>query len=92
MRLLVTPTFDKAVKKLHRLEKADLDVAIQNIAHDPIVSAAKVGDLVGIHVYKFRMAKQPTLVAYRCIDDMTIKLLMLGSHENFYRDLKRVKE
>jgi len=31
-------------------------------------------------------------VAYRCIDEATIKLLMIGSHENFYRDLKRVKE
>lgn len=55
-------------------------------------AAAKVGDLLGIYVYKFRMAKHPALVAYRCIDDETIKLLMIGSHENFYRDLKRIKE
>ena len=82
MRLLVTPT----------VEKADLDTAIQHIAHHPMDAAAKVGDLFGIYVYKFLMAKHPTLVAYRCIDDETIKLLMIGSHENFYRDLKRIKE
>ena len=92
MRLLVTPTFEKAVKKLHLVEKADLDLAIRHIANDPQASAAKVGDLLGIYVYKFLMAKHPTLVAYRCIDDTIIKLLMIGSHENFYRDLKRVKE
>ena len=92
MRLLVTPTFEKAAKKLHSVEKADLDTAIQHITNDPMDSEAKVGDLFGIQVYKFRMAKQPSLVAYRCIDEATIKLLMIGSHENFYRDLKRVKE
>ena len=92
MRLLVTPTFEKSVKKLHSVEKADLDTAIQHIAHHPMDAAAKVGDLLGIYVYKFRMAKHSTLVAYRCIDDETIKLLMIGSHENFYRDLKRIKE
>jgi len=92
MRLLVTPTFEKAAKKLHLVEKADLDTAIKHIALHPVDSAAKVGDLSGIYVYKFRMAKQPTLVAYRCIDNATIKLLMIGSHENFYRDLKRIKE
>jgi mRNA interferase RelE/StbE len=92
MRLLVTPTFEKAVKKLHSVEKADLDTAIQHIAHHPMDAEAKVGDLLGIYVYKFRMAKNPTLVAYRCIDNETIKLLMIGGHENFYRDLKRIKE
>ena len=92
MRLLVTPTFEKAVKKLHLVEKADLDLAIRHIANDPQASAAKVGDLLGIYVCKFRMAKHPTLVAYRCFDDTIIKLLMIGNHENFYRDLKRVKE
>ena len=92
MLLLVTPTFEKAAKKLHTVEKTDLDTAIQHISLYPMDSEAKVGDLFGIHVYKFRMAKQPTLVAYRCIDEATIKLLMIGSHENFYRDLKRIKE
>lgn len=92
MRLLDTPTFEKAAKNLHSVEKADLDTAIQHIANDPMDSAAKVGDLLGIYVYKLRMAKHSTLVAYRCIDAATIKLLMIGNHENFYRDLKRVKE
>lgn len=31
------------------------------------------------------------LLAYRVLDENTLKLLMVGPHENFYRDLKRVE-
>jgi mRNA-degrading endonuclease RelE of RelBE toxin-antitoxin system len=91
MRLLVTPTFARAVKKLHRPQKADLDEAVRIIAKDPGIGEAKVGDLAGVQVYKFRMANQLCLVAYRVLDTDTVKLLMVAPHENFYRDLKRVE-
>jgi mRNA interferase RelE/StbE len=29
------------------------------------------------------------LLAYRVLDENALKLLMVGPHENFYRDLKR---
>lgn len=90
MRLLVTPTFDRTVKKLHRQQKADLDIAVRTIASDPDIGKAKVGDLVGVQVYKFRMINQVCLLAYRILDPDTIKLLMVGPHENFYRELKRI--
>lgn len=89
MRLLVTPTFARAVKKLHRRQKTHLDEAVTMIAQDPGIGEAKVGDLAGVQVYKFRMANQLCLVAYRVMDADTVKLLMVGRHENFYRDLKR---
>ena len=91
MRLLVTPTFARAVKKLHRRQKVDLDEAVRIIAQDPGIGEAKVGDLAGVQVYKFRMANQLCLVAYRVMDADTVKLLMVGPHENFYRDLNRVE-
>jgi mRNA-degrading endonuclease RelE of RelBE toxin-antitoxin system len=91
MRLLVTPTFARAVKKLHRKQKVGLDEAVKDIANDPGIGEAKVGDLAGVQVYKFRMANQLCLVAYRVMDEETVKLLMVGPHENFYRDLKRVE-
>ena len=91
MRLLVTPTFTRAVKKLHRRQKADLDEAVRAIANDPGIGEAKVGDLAGVQVYKFRMANQLCLVAYRVLDEDSVKLLIVGPHENFYRDLKRVE-
>lgn len=91
MRILVTPTFDRAVKKLHRKQKAELDEAVKAVVGDTKIGEAKVGDLIGIRVYKFHMANQLCLIAYRVIDESSIKLLMIGSHENFYRELKRLE-
>ena len=62
------------------------------VAGNPMIGAVKVGDLAGVLVYKFRTAKQPALLAYRVLSDGDIKLLVVGPHENFYRDLKRVSE
>lgn len=91
MRILVTPTFERTVKKLHRLQKAALDEAVRTIASKPEAGEIKVGDLAGVQVYKFRMGNLPCLLAYRVPDENTLKLLMVGPHENFYRDLKRTE-
>lgn len=48
-----------------------------------------VGDLLGVYVYKFRLSEQQCLLAYRILNRDSIKLLIFGHHENFYRDLKR---
>jgi len=89
MRILVTPTFERTVKKLHKQQKAALDEAVRAIASQPEVGETKVGDLAGVQVYKFRMDSLLCLLAYRILDEDTVKLLMVGPHENFYRDLKR---
>ncbi len=88
MKILLTPTFERALKKLHKSQKLDLDGAVRAIAQDPVIGEAKVGDLAGVRVYKFRMSNQLCLLSYRLMDESTIKLLTFGSHENFYRDLK----
>jgi mRNA-degrading endonuclease RelE of RelBE toxin-antitoxin system len=92
MRLLITATFAKATKKLHTPQKLELDAALKQIAKDPIMGEAKVGDLLGVYVYKFRLSQQQVLLAYRIVDQESIKLLTFGPHENFYRDLKRQGE
>ena len=89
MRLLVTPSFVRATKKLHRPQKEDLDEAVRAISADPEIGEAKVADLAGVRVYKFRLSNQLCLLAYRVLDEESIKLLTFGPHENFYRDLKR---
>jgi mRNA interferase RelE/StbE len=89
MRILVTPTFERAVNKLHEQQKAALDEAVRTIAGQPEAGETKVGDLAGVQVYKFRMGNLLCLLAYRVLDESTLKLLMVGPHENFYRDLKR---
>lgn len=84
-------TFTEAVKKLHQNQKKDLDQAVNIIISDPRVGDSKAGDLAGISVYKFKMLKQLTLLAYTYNDKtITLTLLKLGSHENFYRDLKKL--
>jgi mRNA interferase RelE/StbE len=92
MRLLVTPTFVRATKKLHAPQKLELDAALRAISANPAIGDAKVGDLAGVRVYKFRLSNQLCLLAYRILDQETLKLLAVGSHENFYRDLKRIDD
>lgn len=90
MRILVTPTFERTVKRLHKQQKAALDEVVRTIARQSEAGEAKVGDLAGVRVYKFRMGGLLCLLAYRVLDENTLKLLMVGPHENFYRDLKRL--
>ena len=91
MRILVTPTFERAVTRLQQPQKALLDEAVGTIATRPEIGEMKVGDLAGVRVYKFRMGNLLCLLAYRVLDEGTLKLLMIGPHENFYRDLKRTE-
>lgn len=84
----VTPTFERAVKKLHIREKKELDQAVREIAANPGIGAAKKGDLAGVYVHKFKINKQEVLLSYQHALSEVV-LLSLGSHENFYRKLKR---
>ncbi len=82
-----TRSFKNKVKKLHKNQKTELDIAIQNILINPLIGEEKTGDLAGVRIHKFYMYKQLTLIAYTYYNNI-ITLLTLGSHENFYRDLK----
>lgn len=89
-QILQTPTFKKAVKKLKPNQKADLDKAVKLLMQQPELSQKKRGDLTYLRVYKFQMVKQLTLLGYSYEDGSVIlELLNVGSHENFYRDMKR---
>jgi mRNA-degrading endonuclease RelE of RelBE toxin-antitoxin system len=90
-QVLQTPTFKKAVKKLHKNQKADLDEAIKELMIDPLLGEQKKGDLAFLRVYKFSMVNQLTLLGYSYEDGtVTLELMALGSHENFYRDVKKI--
>ena len=89
--ILQTPTLKKAVKKLKANQKKDLDGAIRELMVDPFLGQQKKGDLSFLRVYKFKMNKQFTLLGYSYDDRVfTLELIALGSHENFYRDAKRI--
>lgn len=89
-RVVQTPSFKKAAKKLKPNQKQDLDIAVKTLVQDPKLGEQKKGDLAFLRVYKFKMSKQLTLLGYSYEDGaLVLELITLGSHENFYRDLKR---
>ena len=88
MRLEQTRIFRSTYKKLPDAKKRVVNNAIRDILENPLIGTAKKQDLLGVYVHKFPVDKQQYLLAYT-FDPETLKLLLLGVHENFYRDLKR---
>jgi mRNA-degrading endonuclease RelE of RelBE toxin-antitoxin system len=89
-RVLQTPTFKKAVKKLKPNQKKDLGLAVKDLMANPNIDEQKKGNLAFLRVYKFKMNKQLTLLGYSFDDGaLALELMALGLHENFYRDIKR---
>ena len=86
--IIQAPIFAKQKKKLHKKQIIDLDNAVKFICNNPNIGEMKTGDIQGIQVYKFKSNKQQTLLAYEVINS-TLYLYTLGSHENFYRNLKK---
>lgn len=86
-----TTLFGKQKKKLHANQVEIIDEAVQAILKNPHMSELKKGDLQGVRVHKFKMQRHAVLLAYtESKKEMT--LLSLGSHENYYRNLKKQAE
>ena len=91
MKRLFTPAFRKFVKK----QTPPLQLAIQDevdriIAHTEI-GEGKTGDLISFQVHKFKFRRQEYLIAYEIVGEELI-FFMIGTHENFYRDLKKYQK
>ncbi len=85
-----TSIFKRRVKKMHKTEKLALDKALKEIIKDPSIGDLKVGDLSSIQVFKYKHKTQLYLIAYEYIDDkLILTFIEHGTHENFYRDLKK---
>jgi len=85
-----TRRFARAYKKLHDNVATDVDDAVEAVAENPNIGEKKKGDLAHLWVYKFRSQGQLYLLGYTREDAVRlIYLEAIGSHENFYRDLKR---
>lgn len=90
MNVVQTRRFKQVVKRLHSNQKQDLDKAIRELMVEPFLGEQKQGDLAWLRVYKFKMVNQQTLLGYSYeADVLTLTLIDLGSHENFYRDIRR---
>ena len=86
--ILQMPAFKRVYKKLAASLQAVVYDAVRAIVANPAIGEAKKGDLAGAYVHKFPLKRQRMLLAYEW-DPKTRVLLLLGSHENFYRNLKR---
>lgn len=98
MRPNYKPPFSRFVKKAHKPLQLAIEDAVEEICDTPEIGEAKTGDLAGIRVYKFRFNRQEYLVAYRLpeaegegpgVELLVIDFYQVGSHENFYDELKR---
>lgn len=89
MKIVQTRRFERVYKKLHKNQLAPVNIAIKEIINNPFIGTQKKGDLSDVFVYKFQMVNQLTLIAYQYDEnEIILTFLALGSHENFYRDIK----
>ncbi len=87
MKIYQSRSFELKVKKFNKIEKDNLDSEIKKIVENPSIGIEKKGDLRGIFVYKFKIKTMLYLLSYRLVTD-GLELIMVGAHENYYRDLK----
>jgi hypothetical protein len=87
--------FAQYVKKAHKPLQLAIEDAVEVVCETPDIGGAKVGDLTGIRVNKFRFSRQEYLLAYRSpkkdapLEFLIIDFYQVGVHENFYAELKQ---
>ena len=86
MRVIQSRSFERKVKKFTKSEKKRLDNHIRKIVDNPSIGTEKKGDLRGVYIHKFKIQTLQYLLAYRFVDE-DLELIMIGPHENHYRDL-----
>jgi len=87
MRVYQSSSFAKTVKKFEKKQKLELDSEIKKIIQSPSIGSEKKGDLRGVFVHELKIQDTLYLLSYRMIGE-DIELIMIGPHENYYRDLK----
>jgi len=90
VELIQTSRFQKIYKKLHSNQLAEVNKAIEAIIKNPDIGEQKKGSLSWLRVYKFKVLGQLTLLGYNIEKKprAVLTFVDIGSHENFYRDLK----
>ena len=87
--------FAQYVKKAHKPLQLAIEDEVEVVCEAPQIGEAKVGDLAGIRVHKFRFNRQEYLIAYRAPNEdapfefLIIDFYQVGVHENFYAELKQ---
>ena len=91
LRIKQSASFKRSAKKLSKQLKLALDDEIKKLLQNPTLGESKKGDLDFLRVHKFKFSNQELLLGYMYTEDeLILTLLKLASHENFYRDIKKL--
>lgn len=91
-KVFILPAAVKYLKKIKDKKLKQLfHEAITSIAEDYTVGTAKIGDLQGIYGYDIYYDKTNYELAYTVeyVEDKVIVIILAGTRENFYEQLKR---
>lgn len=71
--------------------KAAFRTALERLAENPYIGQAKTGDLAGVYGFDVYYNKTNYEIAYRIYeeDGKIVVVLLAGTRENFYKELKR---
>ena len=89
MAIFYKNAFKRFVKKQNRPFQLVIEDEVERISGEPEMGELKKGDLSEYRVYKFKFKGQEYLIAYK-YQTQDIIFYMIGTHENFYRELKRL--
>ena len=95
--IVQTNSFKKAAQQLTKTQKKALDNMVSLIAEEAALdskedakdNAIEIDDIDSGKVFKFKRLQQFTLLVYQ-VDNgqLILTQLMLGAHDNFYRNIK----
>jgi len=88
VKVLQSRLFEQRVRKFSKEQKLILDEQINLLIENPEFGTEKKGDLKEVFIHKFKIKTIQYLLAYR-FNEEKIELIMIGPHQNYYRDLKR---
>jgi len=91
-KLIILPPAAQFLKKIKEKPlKLAFQKAIDNIIQDPYIGDPKTGDLSGVYCCDFFYNKTKYELAYTILEenDLTIVVILAGTRENFYNELKR---
>lgn len=91
--VFVTNRFEKSLNKLKTNQLSIVEDEIDKIISDPSIGIQKKGDLKHLWVHKFKLGNHEWLLGYNWNSKrLTIHLLQLGSHENYYENAKKKRK
>jgi hypothetical protein len=98
MKITYFSPFRKFIKKANKPLIARIEDEVSIISSNTCIGTKKTGDLKNISVYKFKFNRQEYLIAYaetveNEVNIIAIDFFKVGTHENFYNELKKyIKE